>query len=84
MEQKKQPDWATSPISDDLTEGEKVQVAVMLEKMNLLQGQLTQVQKAASDLISAIVKLRGLDPANYGINLAAGKILPVAPTGEKS
>lgn len=64
-------------VSDVLTEGEKVQVAVMLEKLNTLQAQLNQIRSATSDLITCIVMARGYDPQKYGVNLAAGRILPV-------
>ena len=64
-------------VSDVLTEGEKVQMAVMLEKLNLLQAQLSQIQMGTSDLINTIVTSRGLDPQKYGVNLAAGRILPI-------
>lgn len=66
-------------VSDTLTAGEKVQVAVMVEKLNGLQTQLAQIQGATSELITTIVVSRGLDPKKYGVNLAAGKILPVGP-----
>jgi hypothetical protein len=59
-----------------LTDGEKVQMAIMLEKVNGLQAQLNQASQATADLISSIVKARGLDPKKFGVNLAAGKILP--------
>ena len=67
-----------------LTEAEKIQVAVLIEKMNTLQAQIQQVQVGLSGLITSIVELRGLDPKKFGVNLAAGKILPVdAPAGSE-
>jgi len=66
-------------VSDVLTEGEKVQMAVMLEKLNLLQAQLDQIRMGTSDLINTIVTGHGLDPQKYGVNLAAGRILPIEP-----
>lgn len=65
------------PVNDALTEGEKVQVGVMLERLNTLQAQLDQVRRATADLISSIVVARGLDPQKFGVNLAVGRILPV-------
>ena len=37
-----------------------------------------------ADLITKIVGNRGLDPANFGVNIAAGKILPVNTNGNKA
>ena len=70
-------DGKKEPMSDVLTEGEKVQVAVMIERLNNLQVQLDQMKRATADLITSIVTLRVRDPKAYGVNLAAGKILPV-------
>lgn len=64
-------------LSPILTDGEKVQMSVMLEKLNLLQAQLRQVQIATSELVTTIVKSRGLNPKEYGVNLAAGKVVPI-------
>ena len=64
-------------VSDVLTEGEKVQVAVMVERLNNLQAQLDQMKRATADLITSIVSARGLDPQKYGVNLAVGKVLPI-------
>ena len=64
-------------ISDALTEGEKVQMAVMLERLHTIQAQLDQIRMGTSDLINSIVTSRGLDPQKYGVNLAAGRILPI-------
>ena len=66
-------------MSDVLTEGEKVQMAVMMERLNTLQAQLDQIRRATADLITSIVVARGLDPQKYGVNLAAGRVLPVTP-----
>ena len=63
----------------DLAEHEKVQVAILLEKVNILRAQLDQVSQALSELIRSIVGIRGLDTDKFGVNLAAGKILPVEP-----
>ena len=70
-------DGKKEQMSDVLTEGEKVQVAVMMERLNLLQTQLDQIKRATADLITSIVTARGLDPQKYGVNLAAGRVLPV-------
>ena len=64
-------------MTEVLTEGEKVQVAIMMERLNLLQTQLDQIKGATAELITSIVIARGLDPVKYGVNLAAGKVLPV-------
>jgi len=64
-------------LPDILTEGEKVQVAIMFERLNALQAQLGQVRNACSELITTIVVARGFDPKKYGVNLAAGRVLPV-------
>lgn len=60
-----------------LTEGEKIQLIVIIEKVNTLKAQLDQVSKGLSDLITSIVVIRGLNPEKFGVNLAAGRILPV-------
>lgn len=73
----KRGDGQKKPMSDVLTDGEKVQMAVMLERLNNLQSQLDQIRRATGDLITSIVVARGLDPKLYGVNLAAGRILPV-------
>jgi len=65
--------------SVELTEGEKVQVSVIFEKLSGLQSQLDLVKIGLSELITSIVTARGLDPAHYGVNLAAGKVLLVDP-----
>lgn len=70
-------DGGKEQMSDVLTEGEKVQMAVMVERLNNLQAQLDQIRRATADLITSIVTARGLDPQKYGVNLAAGRILPV-------
>ena len=70
-------DGSKEAISDTLTDGEKVQLSVMLEKVNVLQSQLNQVTGAFTELIASIVTLRGLDVREYGVNLAAGRILPI-------
>lgn len=72
-------DGSKEAVSDVLTEGEKVQMAVMLERLNLLQAQLDQIRRATSDLINTIVTSRGLDTQKYGVNLAVGRILPIDP-----
>ena len=72
-----------SPLTEVLSEAEKVQLVVLIEKVNTLQAQLQQVQLGLSGLIGSIVGQRGLDPKKFGVNLAAGKILPIdAPSNE--
>lgn len=61
----------------DLTEPEKVQVALILREVATLQGNLNQTNAALGALIDSIVRSRGLDPKTFGVNLAAGKILPL-------
>ena len=60
-----------------LTEDEKVLFAIMLEKAGGLQAQLEQVQKAIASLVGRMVESRKLDPQLFGVNLAAGRILPI-------
>jgi agmatine/peptidylarginine deiminase len=67
-----------------LTEAEKVQVSVMIEKVMALQNQLRDTQVALSSLIESIVWARNLDPAFFGVNLAAGKILRAKKPGGNS
>ena len=69
-------DGSKEQMTDVLTEGEKVQMAVMIERLNNLQAQLDQIRRATADLITSIVTVRGLDPQKYGVNLAAGRVLP--------
>ena len=74
-------------IPDELTETEMTQVQVMLERLNALQAQLQEtnqalqkVDAATRNLIGSIVQARGRDPMKFGVNLAAGRILPIDPT----
>lgn len=60
-----------------LSEGEKVQVAVMLERLTALETQTQQIRLGLADLIRTIVVSRGLDDSKFGVNLAAGRILPI-------
>lgn len=60
-----------------LTEAEKTQVAVLVERVSALQVQFNQVNSALSELIRSIVVMRGLDSAEFGVNLAAGRVLPI-------
>lgn len=80
---KKRKDGDKEQLPLTMSEGEKVQLAVLLEKISLTQEQLRQYQIAASELVATIVKSRGLDPKEYGVNLAAGQILPVASGASK-
>ena len=70
-------DGSKEAMSDVLTEAEKVQVAVLIEKAQTLQAQFNQVNQGLSGLITSIVTARGLDPKEFGVNLAAGRILPI-------
>lgn len=63
--------------SELLTEAEKVQMSVLLEKLADLQSQSEQVRRAISALIVSIVSARGLDPKRYGVNVGQGKVLPL-------
>ena len=66
-------------VSDDLTPSERVQLTLMLDRLNLLNNQLREVDLATRELVGSIVMARGRDPLKFGVNLAAGKILPVQP-----
>lgn len=66
-----------------LTEAEKIQVAVLIEKSGTLQAQFKSVSEALSSLINSIVVMRGFDPKKYGVNLAAGKVLLMEETKTK-
>ena len=63
--------------STQLTETERVQVTVLIEKQNELQAQVELVGRAVSSLILTIVSSRGLDPKKYGVNVGQGKVLPL-------
>ena len=65
-----------------LTDGEKVQMAVMLEKLQIVETQAKQVRLGLSELITSIVRQRGLDPMKFGVNLGAGRILPIGKDGQ--
>ena len=66
-------------VSDDLTPSERVQMTIMFDRLNLLNAQLREVDLATRELIRSIVTARGKNPEKFGVNLAAGKILPVQP-----
>lgn len=72
----------------ELTEAEKITFGLLLERAQQLQAQSQQVNIAISGQVTQIVRSRGLDPAKFGVNLAAGKILPLevppvkAPNGD--
>ena len=66
----------------ELTDAEKVTFAILIEKVNLLQRQTQECQMALSTNIGQAVEARGLDPQKFGINLAAGKILPIEQPGD--
>jgi len=67
-----------------LTEAEKVNAELLIQRMNELQENLRKTQVALAGFISQVVQARGLDPRQFGINLGAGRILPAgqapAPT----
>ena len=69
-------------MSLELTEIEKVQVEIIVKKLNELQAKTVLVQQILSGSIKKIVELRGLDTTRFGVNLAAGRILPVEPQSE--
>ena len=62
-----------------LTEAEKYNVELLLQKQQELQQQLNKVAIALSGFISQTVSARGLNPKSWGVNLAAGRILPISP-----
>ena len=61
----------------ELTEVEKTTFGIVLERLNQLQTDFQKVQVAVSGMVDQSVKMRGLDPKKFGVNLAAGKILPI-------
>lgn len=70
-------DKPENSIVNKLTEGERVQMSVMLEKLESLHSQAELVKRAFSELITTIVSSRGLDPQQYGVNIGQGEILPL-------
>ena len=66
-----------------LTQGEKVQLAIMFEKLNMLETQVQQVRAGVGELITSMVTHRGLDPIAYGVNLAEGMIKPIERNGKE-
>ena len=60
-----------------LTEAEKIQMTVLLQRAQELQAQFNQVNIGLSGLVAQIVTSRKLNPKIYGVNLAAGRILPL-------
>ena len=60
-----------------LNDAEKINLSILLEKAQEIQAQFERVQTAIQGLVRQVVTLRGLDPAKYGMNLAAGRILPL-------
>ena len=61
----------------ELTEVEKATLAIVIERVNQLQAELQKAQMALSGLITQAVQGRGLDTLKFGVNLAAGRVLPV-------
>lgn len=61
----------------NLTDAEKVQVGLMMREVASLQTRLAQTDAALGELVGSIVKQRGMDTALFGVNLEAGKILPL-------
>ncbi len=60
-----------------LTEAEKCNLDVLLVKQQELQQQLNKLAIALSGFIAQTVTSRGLNPKDWGVNLGAGRILPV-------
>lgn len=60
-----------------LTDAEKFNLELLFQKLQSLGEEQRKIQVALSGFISQVVQARGLDPLNYGVNLAAGRILPV-------
>ena len=69
-------------VGVELTDAEKVTIAILIERVNLLQRQLQECQMALSANIGQAVTNRGLDTLKFGVNLAAGKILPIEQPGD--
>lgn len=61
----------------ELTEAEKINFTILLEKANQLQVDFQKVNIAIAGLVGQIVQSRGLDTTKFGVNLAAGRILPI-------
>jgi len=67
----------------ELTDVEKATIPIVVERVNILQAELQKAQFALSGLITQAVQARRLDPNKFGVNLAAGRILPVeTPKGD--
>lgn len=64
-------------IPDELTEVESLRLALAQEKLTNLQLQFQVEETTFRQLITSIVQARGKDPLKWGVNLVAGKILPI-------
>lgn len=75
-----------------LTDGEKAILTVLLEKAQWVETEDQKVQMerqksrlALSGMVGQIVQARGLDVTKFGVNLAAGRIMPIdQPIEEKT
>lgn len=63
----------------ELSEAETINFKILVEKSQQLQAEFNQVQKAIAGLVGQIITSRGLNPKKFGVNLAAGRILPLEP-----
>ena len=68
-----------------LTDAEKAGLSILIEKTGQVELELQRARLALSGMIGQIVQARGLDVTKFGVNLAAGRILPIdSPTQEKT
>ena len=71
-----------------LTDAEKAGLSILIEKQGQVEMELQKCRLALSGMITQVVQARGLDVRKFGINLGAGRILPIdgqqgAPAEEK-
>ncbi len=60
-----------------LTDAEKAGLSILIEKQGQVEAELQKCRIALSGMIAQVVQARGLDVRKFGVNLGAGRILPI-------
>ena len=60
-----------------LTDAEKAGLSILIEKQGQVEMELQKSRLALSGMIAQVVQARGLDVRKFGVNLGAGRILPI-------
>ena len=65
----------------ELTEAEKFTFEILLQKLNEAQVEFQRMDAGVKAIVGQILQSRGLDQTKFGVNLAAGRILPLEGPG---